>query len=251
MRINTENTMQISAPFAYHDVVPVLKSHRIKRDGVAPATLRQTHAVPITFAEMPLAARDYPIIFIKPGDGAQLRAVALVGLTPGENLFIDADGRWRDDVYRPAYLRRYPFCMAGVRRDGELSGERIICVESAAIDAEHGEPVADANGESLPWWQQMTHFLTEFEADLLRTEKVCDVIEKNALLEPFSAQAVSKSAETLNLSGMYRISETFLGRLKADTLRMLINKGVMSRIYAHMMSLDRFSRLLDLHAARR
>ena len=244
--------MQISAPFAYGDVVPVLKSHRIIHGGdVVPAALRQTHALPITFAEMPLAARDYPIIFIKPNNGARLSVVALVGLQPGENLFVDADGHWRDDVYRPAYLRRYPFCMAGVRREGELSGERIICVESSAIDADRGEPVATADGQSLPWWEQTSHFLTEFEADLLRTEKVCDVIEKNGLLEPFSAQAVSKTTEIINLTGMYRISEARLGRLKADTLRMLINKGVMARIYAHLMSLDRFSRLLDLHAARR
>jgi hypothetical protein len=243
--------MQITPPFAYANVVPVLKNHRIVHDADAvPTTLRTTHALPISFVEMPQVARDYPIVFIKPADTGQLRVVALLGLKPGENLFINAQGQWRSDVYRPAYLRRYPFCMASVRRDGEASGERIVCVESAAINAEQGEPVANANGDDLPWWQQTTHFLNEFEADLLRTEKVCDIIEKNGLLEPFSAQAVSKSSEVMNLTGMYRISETQLGKLKADTLRMLINKGVMGRLYAHMMSLDRFSKLLDLYAAR-
>jgi hypothetical protein len=243
--------MQISAPFAYNDVVPVLKNHRILQAGDAvPPTLRRSHALPITFAEMPQVARDYPIVFIKPTDGGQLRMVALLGLKPGENLFVNANGQWRGDVYRPAYLRRYPFCMASVRRDGETSGERIICVESAAIDADRGQPVSNAEGEALPWWQQTTHFLTEFEADLLRSEKVCDVIEKNGLLEPFTAQAVSKSAEIMNLSGMYRVSEAQLGKLKADALRMLISKGIMGRIYAHLMSLDRFAQLLDLYAAR-
>src|SRR5689334_16161317 len=121
-----ESSMQISAPFAYSDVVPVLKNHRIVHGGdTVPDTLRHSHALPITFAEMPQVARDYPIVFIKPADGAALRAIALLGLKPGENLFVDARGRWRDDVYRPAYLRRYPFCMASVRRDGEVSGERI------------------------------------------------------------------------------------------------------------------------------
>jgi hypothetical protein len=243
--------MQINAPFAYGEVVPVLKNHRIVHGTQqVPEALRQTHALPIAFAEIPLAARDYPIVFIRPGETGALRVVALLGLKPGENLFVDDNGEWRKHVYRPAYLRRFPFCMASMRREGEVSGERIFCVESAAIDAERGEAVSGADGEPLPWWQQTTQFLSDFEADLLRTEKVCDVIEKNGLIEPFAAQAVSKTSEVMNLTGMYRISEKELGRLKADTLRMLINKGIMGRLYAHMMSLDRFSALLDLQASR-
>lgn len=242
--------MQIKAPFAYDDVVPVLKSHRIVRDqATVPAALRQTNAIPVTFAELPMASRDYPIVFVKPNANGPARLVALLGLRPGQNLFVDADGHWREGVYRPAYLRRHPFCMATVTRDGQVSSERIICVESAMIDDERGEPVADERGEPLPWWQQTTHFLSEFEADLLRTEKVCDLVEKNGILEPFSAQAVPNGAEVTNLTGMLRVNEARLGRLTADTLRMMINKGVMGRLYAHMMSLDRFAGLLDLHTA--
>jgi SapC protein len=242
--------MQISAPFAYGDVEPVLKHHRIVDDiDTVPNSLRNTQALPISFAELTLAARDYPIVFVKSAEGP-LRIVALVGLQPGQNLFVDGNGQWRADTYRPAYLRRHPFCMATVQRDGEVSGERVVCVESAKIAAENGRPITDEHGEPLPWWQQTVHFLTEYEADLLRTEKVCDVVEKNGLLEPFSAQAVGRSAELMNLSGMYRISETRLANLKADTLRMLITKGVMTRLYAHMISLDRFARLLDLHSTR-
>src|SRR5690606_31985877 len=113
-------------------------------------------------------------------------------------------------------------------------------------DADRGEPVADNNGEALPWWQQTTHFLTEFEADLLRTEKVCDIIEKNGLLEPFTAQAVSRSSEVMNLTGMYRISGHQLRKIKGDTRRMRINMRVMGRLYALMLSLDRLSPLLAL-----
>lgn len=242
--------MQINAPFAYGEIEPVLKHHRIIDDTDAvPHTLRNTQAIPISFAEITLAARDYPIVFVKTGEGP-LRIIALVGLQPAQNLFVDNKGQWLEGIYRPAYLRRHPFCMATVQRDGEASGERVVCVESAKIATENGRPITDERSEPLPWWQQTVHFLTEYEADLLRTEKVCDVLEKNGLLEPFSAQAVGKSAEVMNLSGMYRISETRLGNLKADTLRMLINKGVMTRLYAHMISLDRFARLLDLHSAR-
>lgn len=238
--------MQITAPFAYGAVEPVLKSHRILRDlDAVPAPLRATNAIPISFAELPLAARDYPVVFIRPREDGPLRLVALLGLQAEQNLFVNADGQWAAGTYRPAYLRRFPFCMATVRREGESSGERIICVESAHIDAERGEPVTDEAGNPLPWWEQATRFLSDYEADLLRTEKACDVIDKNGILEPFSAQAVGDDAATFNVTGMYRINETKLARLTADTLRMLISRGIMSRLYAHMMSLDRFSQLLD------
>lgn len=239
--------MQIKAPFGYRDVTPVLKTHRIARDtGSVPETLRTTQVVPVSFAEMPLVARDYPIVFVKPAGAKVPRILALLGLRPGQNLYVNADGAWREDVYQPAYVRRYPFCMAAVHSNGSATGELIVCVESEMIDEAGGEPVADAEGGDTPWWREVSHFLKEYEADMLRTEKVCDLMEKNGLLEPFSAQAVSNASEVTNLTGMLRVSEAKLGRLKSDTLRMLINKGVMGRLYAHMMSLDRFGRLLDM-----
>ena len=38
--------------------------------------------------------------------------------------------------------------------------------------------------------------------------------------------------------------------LTADQLRTLVRKGVLARIYAHLLSLDNFGRLLDRKAAR-
>src|SRR5690606_35565878 len=175
------------------------------------------------------AARGYPVVLIRPRADGPLRIVALLGLQQGQNLFVNDAGEWAAGSYRPAYLRRHPFCMATVRHGGESSGERIICVESARIDAERGEPVADEAGQPLPWWEQTSRFISDYEADLLRTEKVCDLIDKNGILEPFSMQATSDDAEQFSVAGMLRLNEARLEGLKADTLRMLINRGIMGR----------------------
>jgi len=37
------------------------------------------------------------------------RRFALLGLTEGTNLFVNADGAWRPDTYIPAYIRAFPF----------------------------------------------------------------------------------------------------------------------------------------------
>jgi SapC len=89
----------------------------------------------------------------------------------------------------------------------------------------------------------------EYEADLIRTQQMCDLLAKLDVLRPFGAQAISKSGAITNLAGMYRVEEQLLERLKADDLRMLIGKGVMSRLYAHMISLDNLGALLDRQPA--
>jgi hypothetical protein len=49
-------------------------------------------AIPITGAEFPTAARDYPIVFVTQPSPM---AAVLVGLRADENLFVDGKGAWR------------------------------------------------------------------------------------------------------------------------------------------------------------
>ena len=48
----------------------------------------------------------------------------------------------------------------------------------------------------------------------------------------------------LNLAGMYRIEEKKLEFLNAAQHRNLFRKGIMGRIYAHLLSMDNFGRLM-------
>ena len=239
----------IKLPFAYGEVVPLSRTHRIRLAGdVVPPALAGANAVPVSFAELPRAGRDYPLVFVGAEDGKIPGLVALLGLRSGENLFVDAGGRWRAGVYVPAYVRRHPFCMATVTRDGVTQDERVVCVARTALDPQGGQALEDEAGEALPWWQERLHLINEYEVDLARTRQLCDTVARLGLLEPFGAQAVTHGGETLNLAGMFRVSERALERLKADELRMLIRKGIMGRLYAQMSSLDGFGRLLDLQA---
>jgi hypothetical protein len=48
----------------------------------------------------------------------------------------------------------------------------------------------------------------------------------------------------MNLGGMYRVEEKKLEFLNAAQHKNLIKKGIMGRIYAHIISIDNFARLL-------
>jgi hypothetical protein len=243
--------LQINPPFAYGAVVPLLKTHRVKAAGQrVPALLAASNAIPLSMAEMPRAARDYPIVFASGDGGKTFGVVAVLGLAEGENLFVQADGSWASSAYQPAYLRRHPFCMAVVRQDGQAQDERVVCIEQDALDDAEGLMIERPDGTPLSWWNERLRLLQEYEVDLARTRQMCDWVQRLDVLEPFSAQAVCEDGEVLNLNGMYRVNEDKLAALNADDLRGLISKGVMGRLYAHMISLDNLAVLLDRRKAR-
>ena len=94
-----------------------------------------TNVVPLTVTEFAPAAIAYPIIFA--GEGYQ--PLAVMGVSQGTNLFISADGSVEPDAYLPAYIRRYPFVLAG---DG---GE----VKDAAGVVVSAEIIAQAKSEKV------------------------------------------------------------------------------------------------------
>lgn len=242
--------MDITPPYGYQQVVPLAKEHRVVLP--APAALaevfRSIIVIPLSYSEYSIAGHDYPLIFVSGDQGKTATAMAVVGLQR-QNLFVGTNLSWDANVYVPAYVRRYPFCMTRVNAGGAEQAERIVCVEKKAIDAS-GEALHDASGEATPAWDSLRKFLFEFETDLIRTEQMCRMLVELDLLEPFTMQAKPNDGEPISLSGMYRVEEQKLAGLAADKLKELVQNGVLPRLYAHLMSLSNFNRLMARHVAR-
>ncbi|MBE0620380.1 MAG: SapC family protein [Burkholderiales bacterium] len=237
--------MQINPPFGYKEIVPLYKENKVRlpAPGAIPEFCKTLNAIPISYTEFSMACRDYPLVFTSGDNGKTYAAVAVLGLANGENMFLD-DGAWAKGVYVPAYVRRYPFCMARVNLDKVEQADRLICVEKDFLD-DQGESMFDAEGKPLPKWQPIEKLLQEYEADLERSREMCSILSDYALLEPFALQAQPKAGAAMNLTGMYRVAEKKLEFLNASQHKNLIKKGVMGRIYAHLISIDNFARLLD------
>lgn len=242
--------MNIQPPYGYQDIVPLTKTQKVRLQAgrAVPAALRGLGVLPLSFSEFAAAQRDYPVTFISGDQGRSFMAMALVGVEPGRNLFVDEAGTWADGHYLPAFVRRHPFCMSRVAVEEQAQAQRIVCVERSAI-AEDGSALFDGGGEPLPAWQAQSRLLFEFEADLERTVAMVQRLAELQLLEPFSAQV--SGASPITLTGMHRISEEKLQALPADSLQSLAQSGVLARCYLHLASLGNFQRLLDRRAARR
>ena len=55
----------------------------------------------------------------------------------------------------------------------------------------------------------------------------------------------------LHLTGMHRVAEAKIEHLNASQLKNLVKKGILARVYAHLLSLDNFGKLLDRKATKR
>ena len=243
--------MDITPPYGYQEVVPLTKDHRVVLpvDNKLPPVFRGMMVIPLSYTEFSLACHDYPVVFVSGDQGKTAVAMAVVGLEQQHNLFVAPDFTWDRNCYVPAYVRRYPFCMTRVNVSGQEQPERIACVEKRALSTK-GDPLYDDKGEPLPVWENMRKLLFEFEADLARTEAMCKVVVELGLLEPFTMQAKPDAGEPFTLAGMFRVAEQKVTALSAEKLKELVQNGVLPRIYAHLMSMSNFTRLLARRAAR-
>jgi hypothetical protein len=243
--------MKITAPWGYDAIVPLRKEHRVLLPaGTTPAFCRSLNALAVSFSELGVAARDYPIVFASQDKGKTFAPVAVLGLVKGANLFVNAAGDWDPATYLPAFVRRYPFCISKLYVDGKPSGERVVCVARAYIDA-GGVMLFDARGEGTARWKNIERLLTEYEADLDRTAQLCAALARLRLLEAFSMDVVENARRATRLAGMYRVDEKKLAALRPASLKVLVAKGFLPRIYSHLQSLDNFSRLYEREKAAR
>jgi hypothetical protein len=243
--------MQINPPFGYTEVVPLLKTHRVRlpRAGAIPEFARALNAIPISYTEFAPVARDYPLVFTSNDGGKTFAPVAVLGMSTGENLFARGDA-WGPGAYMPAYARRHPFCMAKVNLDAVEQQNRLICVEKSHIDDAQGDALFDDKGEPVDRWKDLQRLLTEYEADLERGRELCAILADYGLYEPFSLQANLTQGGQIQLTGMHRVDEKKIEHLNASQFKNLAKKGILGRIYAHLLSLENFSRLLERRAAR-
>ena len=234
--------MQITAPYGYDEIVPLQKTHRVLLPaGTTPAFCRKLNALAVSVAEFIIAARDYPIVFASSDEGKTYAPVIVLGVQDAVNLFLDGSGEWDRRCYFPAFVRRFPFCISKVYADGEAQSERVVCVAKAYVDPA-GVALFDDKGQPSAQWTAVERLLAEFEADLDRTAQMSAALARLGLLEPFSMHVTEEPQ--IRLAGMHRVAETKLKALKPANLKALMEKNFLGLIYAHLHSLENFSRLV-------
>ncbi|WP_109124078.1 SapC family protein [Dyella sp. C11] len=202
----------------------------------------QIHSVPLTGVEFPAAARDLPILF----GGLTVEdcgPMALLGLRENENLFIDADGRWEQNIYIPAFVRRYPFVLAEKPAGAEGDDFTVFLDEAyEGFNTSEGEALFKDDGSETEVLTSAVRFLGEFQQHVSRTQWFMEQLRKHNLLEPRNIR-LEKDGKTINLNGLFVVNEEKLRALDEKTTHEFLREGVLGWVYAHLLSLANIDRV--------
>jgi hypothetical protein len=207
------------------------------------------HAVPLTVGEFPLAAISGPIIFV----GDEKLPIAVMGLNAGENMFVTPEGVFEPGVYIPAYVRRYPFVFANDAQNNQM----VLCIDRAAeFIVEGGDlPFFEADGEPSEYTKNCIEFCNNFEVERQRTMSFVQILKDNDLFETKTANFTpmnpdGSAGEPQKIAEYFGVSEEKLNKLSPAKLVELRDNGALGQIYAHMLSLVGWDRLIALAMAR-
>jgi hypothetical protein len=205
----------------------------------------------LTAAEFADACKEYPILFLAAGTDAegkqQVAPVAVFGVTPGENLFLEADGRW-DAYYVPAMLRAYPFTMARIDEQ-----QFAVCLDEAwdGFSQDEGRPIFEADGKPTPMLEEMRKFIEQIEIETERTRLVGAKLMEMKLLQSKRFDATLPNGEPLSVDGFLAVDEERLAALTDAEALELQRSGLLALLHAHQISMGNMRRLLDKRIARK
>jgi len=230
---------QAQLPLFYNDLMPLnSRDHGTwhARSVEKASWVGTQHAIPLTVDEFAQAQRDFPIVF-SAGDNPV--PLALMGLNEGINVYFDDEGTPLDDVYVPAYIRRYPFLLARLKPDAE---EMSLCFDpSCDVLGEFDEGQAlFADGEPSEHTKGLLQFCEQFEQAGARTQAFIEEIDKAGLLMDgeVAIQQNDKPDQPYVYRGFKMINQDKLREVEAETIKRWNEIGLLPLIYAHLFSLD-------------
>jgi len=199
-------------------------------------------SVPIGLGEMEAVSQHYPILF---AGGPQPIAVALLGLREGENLFVLPDGSWRPETYVPAYVRAFPFIFV----ENEATKTLYVGMEPDAdcLRQETGLPLFE-DGKPTAVLNESVAFCSAFRDNLAAAAALGRALAAEGLLEDEEANITFTHGGASRVRGFKVVKSERLDRVSDETFLDWRRRGWLGPLYAHLHSMARWSRLIDLAA---
>jgi hypothetical protein len=189
--------------------------------------------VALSIDEVPVASMSYPIVFYKGVDG--IMPVAILSARVDENLFINKNGKYKDEFYIPSFFKMYPFIALKsedekhtIVYDGSYKG---VNAKDSTIDIIKDKKLTE-NGKSI-----INNINTQYFG-FERAKDTLSFIDSLGLLEKVDFDIPNKTAQKRYLlKGFLQINAKKVNELSDDDLLKLIKNGGLNMINFHLASL--------------
>lgn len=227
----------------YENVVPVSKERHkdLSVERVDFDFASQVNSVPLTAIEIPLAAREYTIVFA--GSEDAVTPVVILGVEGTENQYLDENKAWKAD-YIPAFVRRYPFVFS----QGEGDSQFMLCVDetwSGCNREGRGQRLFTDEGEQTPYLQNMLKFLGDYQTQFVRTQAYCKKLKELDLLDSMQAQITLPGGEKRSLGGFLAVTRAKINALDPEKLAELVKTNELELCYLQMASLNNLGSVVN------
>ena len=220
----------------YEEAIPVSKERHTDlavKVGSDYRFAQHVNSVPLTAVEFRHAAAEYAIVFL--GDAETVMPVVVLSVVQDQNNYVDEKGQWTAN-YVPAFVRRYPFVLAGSDDDAGF----ILCIDEtfAGCNLEgRGERLFDGDGERTQYLESVLRFQQDYQANFNATRVFCRKLKDLDILEPMQAQFTTPEGKRYMLSGFMAVNRAKLKALPDDTLTELARSDELELAYLHLSSM--------------
>lgn len=203
-----------------------------------------TPYVPIVLGEIGEASRSYPVVFA----GDKLLPVVILGLSDGENLFVE-ERTWAGEHYVPAYVRRYPFGFVSISGSDRFALALDTASERLVREGEEGVPLFE-NRSPSPVTREALQFCEAYQAEFESTEAFTAALQEHDLLIEKRANATLSDGRNYALDGFKVVDQDRFRDLDQATVVDWHRKGWLSLVNLHLASLGRLTALMERQVRR-
>jgi len=208
--------------------------------------LANQHIIPVTAREFAQAQTSYPIVVVKEPGTERLRAICMLGLEVGENLYYSED-KW-EGIYIPQGVSMVPFAL-GLDPDKENTLTACVDEESEYVGEDKDNALFDAEGNETDYLKSIHEALGRLYENEVATEGFVKELMDNDLLMELELQISFSNNDNKKLVGLYGIDEQKLQALSEEKVVDFHKRGLFIPIHAMLGSIGQIHRLAQLRNA--
>jgi hypothetical protein len=209
------------------------------------------HIVPVIGDELSKLALDFQVYIMKNQDTGNYSLNALMGLEPGENLYLQGE-HWAAS-HLPLHMRRQPFLLAFTNEEKQTTEDNeahiAIDMDNKRVNESQGQAIFNEDGSKTPYLEDTMRVLELLAKGIESTEAFISILVEHDLIESTQLNITFANGEKQSLQGIYALNAEKLDELKGEVVAELHSRGFLQACYLMVASMGQVAKMIKMKNA--